>query len=57
MKLSFDKKYKYSCKTKLAIIQHEDKIIRGLGYFSSDIAIKLKDFANSLNWWGKYYEK
>jgi hypothetical protein len=50
MKLSFDKKYKYSCKTKLAIIQHEDKIIRGLGYFSSDIAIKLKDFANSLNW-------
>jgi len=50
MKLSFDKKYIYSFKTKLAIIQHEDKTIKSLDYFSSDITIKLKDFANSLNY-------
>lgn len=50
MRLSYDSKNIYCFKSKVATINHTDKVIRGLGYFSSDITIKLKDFANSLNY-------
>ena len=50
MRLSYDSKNIYCFKSKVATIDHTDKVIRGLGFFSSDISMQIKDFASSLGY-------
>lgn len=51
--LSWDNKFIYSNNVKVAQINHDEQVIRCLGYFSYDINLAIKDIAKLLN--GKTY--
>lgn len=46
--LSWDNKFIYSNNVKVAQINHDEQVIRCLGYFSYDIKIAIKEVANFL---------